>query len=95
MSSALDGRIRALARKEAEEIVRSAGASTTTSIDVQGLQQQITDLHEHLHHTATVIKRLEDRIDALEKAAGPTGDEQRPAARRTRRTPSESRHLPG
>ena len=33
------------------------------------LQQQITDLHEHLHHAATIIKRLEDRVDALEKAA--------------------------
>lgn len=84
MSSALDGRIRMLAREEAAEAVRGVGVLNTTSLDTQGLQQQITDLHEHLHHAATVIKRLEDRIDVLEKAAG-QADQQRPVARRTAR----------
>lgn len=70
MSSPLDGRIRALAREEAAEAIRGIGA--TTAPDTQGLQQQITDLHEHLHHAATIISRLEARIDALEKAAGQT-----------------------
>lgn len=61
--SALDGRIRKLAREEAEQAVKGVGVLNTT-----GLQQQITDLHEHLHHAATTIARLEARVDVLEKA---------------------------
>jgi hypothetical protein len=67
VSSPLDGRIRALAREEAAEAIRGIGV--TTAPDTQGLQQQITDLHEHLHHAATLISRLEARLDALEAAA--------------------------
>lgn len=90
MSSPLDGRIRKLAREEAEQAVKGAGAPSTGSLDVQGLQQQITDLHEHLHHAATTISRLETRLDVLEKQAGQTDQqEERPAARRSRRTASE------
>lgn len=88
MSSPLDGRIRKLARTEAEDVVRSVGVLTTTAVDAQGLQQQITDLHEHLHHAVTTISRLEARLDAIEKANGQTDQEARPAARRTRK-PSE------
>jgi hypothetical protein len=86
MSSPLDGRIRKLAREEAAEAVRSAGVPplNATPLDTQGLQQQITDLHEHLHHAATTIKRLEDRIDVLEKAAAQP-DPQRSVGRRTAR----------
>lgn len=86
MSSPLDGRIRKLARTEAEDVVRSVSVLTTTAVDEQGLQQQITDLHEHLHHTATTIGGLAARIDALEKATGQTDQEARPTARRTRKT---------
>lgn len=50
----------------------------------EDLQQQITDLHEHLHMAATTIKRLEDRVDVLEKAAAQP-DPQRPVGRRTAR----------
>lgn len=82
--SALEGRIRTLAREEAEQAMRGVGVLNTTSLDTQGLQQQITDLHEHLHHAATTINRLEGRIDALEKATGQT-DQEQPTARRTRR----------
>jgi flagellar biosynthesis chaperone FliJ len=85
MSSPLDHRIRAVAREEAEDAVRSVGAPTTTAADVQALQRQITDLHEHLHHAVTTISRLDARIDALEKATGQTDQETRPAARRTRK----------
>lgn len=85
MSSPLDGRIRSIAREEAAEAVRGVGVLNTTSLDTQGLQQQITDLHEHLHHAATAIKRLEDRIDVLEKTAGQTDQQQRPVGRRTAR----------
>lgn len=86
MSSPLDGRIRKMAREEAEDVVRSVGVPTTTAVDVQGLQRQITDLHEHLHHAVTTISRLEARLDALEKANGQTDQEAaRPAMRRTRK----------
>lgn len=85
MSSPLDGRIRVLAREEAAQAVREVGVLNATAIDTQGVQQQITDLHEHLHHAATVISRLEDRISVLEKAAGQTDQEPRTSARRTAR----------
>lgn len=87
MSSPLDGRIRSIAREEAAEAVRGVGVLNTTSLDTQDLQQQITDLHEHLHHAATTIKRLENRIDVLEKTAGQP-DPQRPTGRRTARKDS-------
>jgi len=82
MSSPLDGRIRSIAREEAAAV---AGHTADGTSDFGGLQQQITDLHEHLHMAATTIARLEGRVDALEKAAAPTSQEQRPAARRTAR----------
>lgn len=83
--SPLDGRIRALARAEAELVL---GAQTVDGAP-SDLQQQITDLHEHLHHAATTIKRLEDRVALLEKAASQT-DQEKPAPRRTaRKEPAE------
>lgn len=85
MSSPLDGRIRSIAQEAAAEAVRGVGVLNTTELDVHGLQQQITDLHEHLHHAATAIKRLEDRIDVLEKTAGRADQQPRPTARRTGR----------
>lgn len=81
MSSALNGRIRMLAREEAASL---AGHATDGAPSINQLQQQITDLHEHLHHAATAIKRLEDRVNVLEKAAAQP-DPQRPAGRRTAR----------
>lgn len=86
--SALDGRIRHLAREEAAALLGVPSgvpaAADSTSTDEQ-MQQQITDLHEHLHHAATTIKRLEARVDVLEKAAGQPDPQQRPAGRRTAR----------
>lgn len=85
--SALDGRIRTLAREEAAALlgVPSAVSAADDSVPtVAQLQQQITDLHEHLHHAATTIKRLEDRIDSLEKASSA------PTPRRTSRKSSSS-----
>lgn len=81
MSSPLDGRIRKLAREEAEAL---AGHTADGTPGLDGLQQQITDLHEHLHQAATVIKRLEDRIDVLEKTAAQP-EPQRSVGRRTAR----------
>lgn len=83
--SALDGRIRKLAREEAA----LALSGQTTDGPPSDLQQQITDLHEHLHHATTTIKRLEDRVDALEKTTGQTDQEQRPTARRAARKTAE------
>jgi hypothetical protein len=71
MSSPLDGRIRKLAREEATQALLGVGQPNHAAPDTAGLQQQITDLHEHLHHAATAIDRLGKRIDALEAAAGP------------------------
>ncbi|HSC27038.1 MAG TPA: hypothetical protein VLD67_07180 [Vicinamibacterales bacterium] len=87
MSSPLDGRIRHLAREEAATLLGVASGAQTASGSAptpDQLQQQITDLHEHLHHAATAIKRLEERIDVLEKAAAQP-DQQRSVGRRTAR----------
>lgn len=83
MTSPLEARIRKAAREEAELALNSQTADGAPG----DLQQQITDLHEHLHQAATVIKRLEDRVDVLEKTASQTDQEERPAARRTRKAP--------
>jgi hypothetical protein len=76
MSSPLDGRIRKLAREEATQALLDSIKSPSTEMAAAGgtvqavdVQQQITDLHEHLHVAATTIARLEKRIDALEAAA--------------------------
>ena len=86
MSSPLDGRIRAIAREEAGALlgvpngVQAAASSAPTP---EQMQQQIVDLHEHLHQAATTISRLERRIDALEKAPAVTDQEKRAGTRRT------------
>jgi hypothetical protein len=78
MSSPLDGRIRKLAREEAAGLL---GVGAPEAPDLQGLQQQITDLHEHLHQAATTIARLEDRVGVLEKAS--SASEQAKTVRRS------------
>lgn len=88
MSSPLDGRIRAIAREEATALLGVPGgvqAATNSAPTPEQMQQQITDLHEHLHHAATTISRLEARVGALEKAAGQTDQEDRPTAKRAPR----------
>lgn len=100
MSSPLDGRIRKLAREEVTTLLDSikspsaemaaagaplSGALANGLTPTQDLQQQITDLHEHLHHAATTISRLEGRIDVLEKTAVQPDPQQRPVGRRTAR----------
>jgi hypothetical protein len=82
MSSPLDSRMRAIAREEAGALLGVPdGTQAPTS---EQMQQQITDLHEHLHHAATTISRLEQRVETLEKAAG-VDQEDRPTARRSTR----------
>lgn len=97
MSSPLDSRMRVIARQEATALLGVPGgvpevdASATTA---EQMQQQITDLHEHLHHAATTISRLEARVDALEKAPGQADLEERPTARRTSRKASGTTPTP-
>jgi hypothetical protein len=88
--SALDGRIRHLAREEATALLGVGHPSGSTD-GTADLQQQITDLHEHLHQAATTIARLDKRLDALEAAArsanvqarvGATADSPQPRGRR-------------
>lgn len=109
MSSPLDGRIRAIARAEVEALLDSikspsaemagAGAPVSASLangltPTQEMQQQITDLHEHLHLAATNITRLEERVGALEKAAGQMEQEERPTAKRAPRKASGTAPTP-
>lgn len=86
MSSPLDARMRIIAREAADAVLN--GQTPDGAPSAAELQQQITDLHEHLHHAATTIKRLEARIDVLEKTPEQT-EEERPAARRTARKAGE------
>lgn len=87
MSSPLDSRMRAIARTEVEALLGVPGGvqAAESAPTAAQLQEQITDLHEHLHQAATTIKRLDDRIDALEKAPGSADQEGQPTARRTTR----------
>lgn len=89
MSSPLDGRIRSIARAEAAAAMQDATAVNTATPDSSGLQQQIEDLHNHLHRLDTDNKRLAARITELEKAAGQP-DQEQPAMRRTRRKTGEA-----
>lgn len=88
MSSPLDSRMRNIAREEAGALlgvpggVQAAGDSAPTA---EQLQEQITDLHGHLHLATTRLSGLDARIEALEKAAGQADQEDRPSARRTPR----------
>ena len=84
----IDERIRHLAREEAASMFAApatAAASDVNTDRTAELQQQITDLHEHLHAAATAVSRLEQRIDALEKGVGQTDREEQAPARRTAR----------
>jgi len=54
-------------RVAAEKVVAELGGMG--SVDVSGLQQQITDLHEHLHAATTATAALTSRVEALEAAA--------------------------
>lgn len=86
--ASLQDRIQHAAREAVASALSGSEAVDSAPTRAQ-LQQQITDLHEHLHHAATTIKRLEDRVEALEKAAA--GDEpSEPLPRRTTRKRAES-----
>lgn len=89
MSSPLDSRMRAIARVEVEALLgvpNGVPAAAGSAPTPEQMQQQITDLHEHLHHAATAITKLEQRVDALEK--------EQPTARRTSRKTSGATATP-
>jgi hypothetical protein len=77
MSSPLDGRIRAIAREEAAAY--GAQPAVGDADRVTALEAAVTSLHD-------TLLRLEARLDALEKTAGPADQEARSATRRTRGT---------
>ena len=80
MSSPLDGRIRSIAREEAAVLLGGAPADGGTDTDlVAALDLKVTEL-------TVMVKRLEARLDAVEKAAGQADQEARSATRRTRGT---------
>lgn len=86
MSSPLDGRIRAIAREEAGALLGVPGgvqAVTGSAPTAEQMQQQITDLHEHLHVAATNISRLEERLGALENAGKQADQASRRVTRKT------------
>lgn len=80
MSSPLDGRIRSIAREEAAVLLGGAPADGGTGTDlVAALDLKVTEL-------TVMVKRLDARLDAVEKAAGQADQETRSATRRTRGT---------
>lgn len=80
MSSPLNGRIRALAREEAAALL---GVSTPVDSGTDADQAAALDLK--VTELTVMVKRLDERLDALEKHAGQTGQEAQPSGRRTRK----------
>jgi hypothetical protein len=79
MSSPLDGRIRTLARQEiASALGDTSGDGSSEADQVAALDLKVTEL-------TNLVKRLDARLDAVEKQAGQTDQEAQPAARRTRK----------
>jgi len=80
--------MRAIARKEATALLGVPGGvqATASAPSAEQMQQQLTDLHEHLHVATTSIRRLEERVSALEKTPGQTT----PSARRTGRKTADA-----
>lgn len=84
MSSPLDARIRAAAREEVATALGGAPATDGSSGTerIEALEQAVTRLYDNQ-------RRLDARLDALEKTAGTAGQETKPAVRRTRKAADE------
>jgi hypothetical protein len=78
MSSPLDGRIRAIAREEVSALLGD-GAPHTLAVAADAGQEQGATIAE----LQAQVKHLSNRLDEVERM---NADEQRPAARRTRKT---------
>lgn len=87
--ASLQNRILNTVRAEVTHALAEGTADTAAPSRAE-LQQQITDLHEHLHHAATTIRRLEARVDALEQAAASGSSEAETLPRRTARKRADS-----
>lgn len=80
MSSPLDGRIRTLAREEATALLGVGTPTAATNADqVRALDLKVTEL-------TVMVKRLDARLDALEKAPAQALQEAPTGTRRTRKT---------
>lgn len=79
MSSPLDGRIRVIAR---EELQAAMGAAHADNADENRgtVQEQIDDLHGHLHELRTQIVKLHGRLSSVEALSAPRRGRQKPAA---------------
>jgi ubiquinone biosynthesis protein UbiJ len=83
VSSPLDGRIRKLAREEALAVTAPGSDPTlVNTTHTAALEKEVAELR-------AVVQRLDTRLEALEKTAGQTEQEERPATRRTRKASSE------
>ncbi len=90
MSSPLDNRIKAAAEQAVTNILGASKAPAGGNVAPAELQAQMTDLHEHMHHVAATLKRLKDRIDALESGSPAAPDQgEQGAPRRGRRKTAE------
>lgn len=79
----LDARIQQIARAAVDDALVGSGPQHAGTPDA-GLQQEVRDLHEHLHRALTLIDHLAARVEALESPAPP--EEQAPARTARRKT---------
>jgi hypothetical protein len=80
MSSPLDGRIRTLARAEAAALLEGAAGTGTPAG-----AERAAELAKEVAELRATVQQLGARLDALAKTAGHTDQEERAAARRTRK----------
>jgi hypothetical protein len=83
MSSPLDARIRAAAREEVATALGGAPATGSSGAErIEALEKAVTRLYDNQ-------RRLDARLDALEKTAASQEPETKPAVRRTRKAADE------
>lgn len=81
MSSPLDGRIRSIAREEATMLL-----GNPTPDRAPAPADRVAELEKALTELRATVKRFEERLQAVENAAGQADQETRSATRRTRGT---------
>lgn len=84
MSSPLDARIRAAAREEVAAAMGNTPADADSAGDerIEALENAVTRLYDNQ-------RRLDARLDALEKGASVAGQATKPVVRRTRKAADE------
>lgn len=83
--SALDGRIRHLAREEAAALLNG----TPAAADAEGVDR-LTALEQEVVDLRGAVKRAFARLDALDQTPGAAPQESKPVQRRTRKTAETS-----